>query len=793
MKILKWIFARIVGFFKYLGSDIRNLIFFVLSLPALFTLFLALVFSTKLLDPFLYKDQKDKDSAARALEGDIVYLDQGWQQGYRQKYYFTPQGSHIIPLDMALSLQSSTSDKMIFGEDGTAETKFGFLSYPKSDGQTGSNHNPHGLPIGFVEDLDRNETPMLGINCAACHTANIKVGDKTVRIDGGAALGDFMGLIGDIDAALVSTLDDDIRLESYAVKRRISIPKARQELEVVSAKRQGWQARNKTEFPHGFARVDAFGIIFNQVLGRDLHLDRKGEQGNVRTPIAPASYPVLWDTPFLERVQWTGGSNNLKGADPLARNFGQVLGVFGGVEVTTQNSLPGMCSTPNRANLELYNFWLKSLKSPKWSDAVELDVFDPPDLEQIERGRTIYFGGEDVFGTGDTERGCAACHSVITDEWRNRPNKKTGPEEVCEVPIHIISHDEVGTDRNLIDTGRRTGAKTGPLAGQNSKLVNGKIIGAHEDYMFTLAEVITGSLVGSFLSMSCDGKYSAATIIESANTFGNLYRAGAQHKFDKKVGGAFALAPKDLETAQTNWSNANDVVVGIKGRSDLSELNVKLAIENRALSKTNLEQAKSNITTPHQGIFLPPTDDTLFQIDLKKAENLLVNAEDNIAMFENEGEEDNDDAYLAKINFALAKANLLQSRINQSPLDIEPPKKCPKSPVYNSFGYKARPLNGIWASAPYLHNGSIPTLYDILLPPTNEKGKCEADACRPDKFYVGSTKFDTVKVGYESGQTDMSTLLDTSLNGNSNVGHTYMVDELSEQDRMDLIAYLKTL
>jgi len=55
-----------------------------------------------------------------------------------------------------------------------------------------------------------------------------------------------------------------------------------------------------------------------------------------------------------------------------------------------------------------------------------------------------------------------------------------------------------------------------------------------------------------------------------------------------------------------------------------------------------------------------------------------------------------------------------------------------------SLGYASRPLNGILATAPYLHNGSVPTLYDLLLPPEN----------RPREFYVGTRQFDPERVGY---------------------------------------------
>src|SRR5690625_3270750 len=66
---------------------------------------------------------------------------------------------------------------------------------------------------------------------------------------------------------------------------------------------------------------------------------------------------------------------------------------------------------------------------------------------------------------------------------------------------------------------------------------------------------------------------------------------------------------------------------------------------------------------------------------------------------------------------------------------------------YNSLlSYKARPLNGIWATAPYLHNGSVPTLYDLLLP-AKRPDDPEDGEYRPDEFMVGSREFDPIKVG----------------------------------------------
>jgi hypothetical protein len=99
------------------------------------------------------------------------------------------------------------------------------------------------------------------------------------------------------------------------------------------------------------------------------------------------------------------------------------------------------------------------------------------------------------------------------------------------------------------------------------------------------------------------------------------------------------------------------------------------------------------------------------------------------------------------------------------------------------LAYRARPLNGIWATAPYLHNGSVPSLYDLLLP----------SAQRPRIFYVGSWEFDPVHVGVETGSPfNGAFTFDARLPGNSNAGHEYGIG-LSEPEKMALIEYLKTL
>jgi len=90
--------------------------------------------------------------------------------------------------------------------------------------------------------------------------------------------------------------------------------------------------------------------------------------------------------------------------------------------------------------------------------------------------------------------------------------------------------------------------------------------------------------------------------------------------------------------------------------------------------------------------------------------------------------------------------------------------------------YKGRPLNGIWATAPFLHNGSVPNLYELFLPSCSQEEVDSGKECRSNKFTVGSREFDPVKVGLVSKDIAQYPTLfefDTSIPGNRNTGHEY--------------------
>jgi hypothetical protein len=101
-----------------------------------------------------------------------------------------------------------------------------------------------------------------------------------------------------------------------------------------------------------------------------------------------------------------------------------------------------------------------------------------------------------------------------------------------------------------------------------------------------------------------------------------------------------------------------------------------------------------------------------------------------------------------------------------------------------TYGYSNTPLDGIWARAPYLHNGSVPSLWDLLQSP--EK--------RPRVFYKGYNVYDAEKVGFVVSGKDAERVgfkMETSLQGNGNQGHLYGTG-LADDQKKALLEYLKT-
>ncbi len=118
-----------------------------------------------------------------------------------------------------------------------------------------------------------------------------------------------------------------------------------------------------------------------------------------------------------------------------------------------------------------------------------------------------------------------------------------------------------------------------------------------------------------------------------------------------------------------------------------------------------------------------------------------------------------------------------------------------KIEVAETDGYVATPLTSLWMSAPYLHNGSVPTLWHLMHPET-----------RPARFQVGGHALDFTRVGIAGSEHDgtyaypegyvpwtVPDLYDTAQPGHANTGHTRQFQGMSEEEKGALIEYLKLL
>jgi hypothetical protein len=107
-------------------------------------------------------------------------------------------------------------------------------------------------------------------------------------------------------------------------------------------------------------------------------------------------------------------------------------------------------------------------------------------------------------------------------------------------------------------------------------------------------------------------------------------------------------------------------------------------------------------------------------------------------------------------------------------------------------GYANQPLDGIWARAPYLHNGSVPTLWDLLTPEEERNGRREG-------FFTGHGVYDVQNVGIRTDVEEVggrkSFRFVVSEPGNGNRGHSgpEYGTTLSDEDKRALIEYMKTL
>lgn len=345
-------------------------------------------------------------------------MDQGWSDQERSYWYSETQGSRLLPFSWFNTLEQAQSARK-FRETPNL-MRFGFLT---SEIKTSS-----GLPIGLVIDRqddtqfinsglrwyegqagsDWNAEQWVGLNCAACHTTQINVGEEILTIDGGTSLLDLQSFINELDVALAATATNKDKFDRFAagVLGDKDTQDNREKLNDALGQLVAWQNKmrvmNEPSTRYGFGRLDAIGRIFNKALMFNGADESAGNPAN-----APVSFPFLWNAWRQKQVQWNGMAENTPPKNTglafdlgaLGRNAGQVLGVFGEVVIKPRAgstlSFKGYKSSVHWGNLQSFETMLRRLAPPSW----------PATLEKPAIGELVQ--GKEVF-----RNHCAGCHQT---------------------------------------------------------------------------------------------------------------------------------------------------------------------------------------------------------------------------------------------------------------------------------------------------------------------------------------------------------------------------------------------
>ena len=394
--------------------------------------------------------------------GNIIYLEQNWDDEDRQWFYHIDQGSSLLSYDLFINLEQHDNGELL--RSPLNLMRFGFLP-----GETAleSPANPDSLPVGFARNGD-----YVGLTCAACHTQHVRYGSKLLRIDGGQAMLDLPLFLEHLEKSLSATIDSDEKLARLGTRfygdgaSEDEFLELKNLLDKEHAQISDNNRRNRTSVSYGYSRLDAFGAILNKGLALT------GVEDNFNEPDAPTSFPYLWDTPQHDYVEWNGSQSN-SDIGALARNVGEVIGVYGRVETTPATWLyfydAGYPSSVHARNLRAVEKKVSELQSPLWPG-----FFPAIDQEQAGQGRRLY------------ERYCLSCHQ---DMDRTDPERK--------IKVRMSSLDEIGTDPKMAENVLLMRGETGIFEGKPRFYSVGSIMGPEEPALFVANHLMGGVLTNN--------------------------------------------------------------------------------------------------------------------------------------------------------------------------------------------------------------------------------------------------------------------------------------------------------
>ena len=470
-------------------------------------------------------------------------LGQGWDATYQGAWYNGGQGSRLMPLSWFKVLEQPDATGPFYND--TYLATFRVLPAKAGSGQ---------LPVGFAVD-EHDDTGLIktqlrwmagqgpkekwvGLNCAACHTAEVTYAGKSLRIDGAPGLFDFQSFVEAVDKALVQTRDaagaaDKGRWDRFAkgVLGTNDNTANRALLLASLNKLIDWEAKTDAlnhpsgapDMRYGFARVDAVGHIFNRILlfGGATQINPFPNASD-----APVSYPHLWNITKQTQLQWDGIAQNSKVQNfdygALGRNTGEVLGVFGEVIIKPPSGVPGgqlggLASTADVVNLNRMELQLAALRPPVWPEP----MFGKPGDGVVDAGGAAVPADKALTeGKGLFDQHCAGCHTA-----------RDGHYETMVTFAHMgdANRSDEWMACNTWDFQGRGGA----LTGTPENYLNGRPLNATEPVANLLTTSVKGALVGQKYGIIYTAAQTFAGITPPPTVGAQALKTRAQQKAER--------------------------------------------------------------------------------------------------------------------------------------------------------------------------------------------------------------------------------------------------------------------
>jgi cytochrome c peroxidase len=734
---------------------------FLKRIPHLLPISLALVFLA-VFGPLIYAKiwqhlDNDPDRGAIGIADGAYgesystprYLEQGWTPNDSLWFYNTSQGSGLMPYDLFMALKQRDSNDW-FGDWKNID-KFRYLPQKKTF------FNPDALPVGFVKMTYKGKD-YIGYACAACHTGQInyrteaqrlaKKPGEAIRIDGGPAMADMVAFLAELEQAMWAAQKGDVRKRFIAdVLNRGNDYSTEKEVVDDLVKWTNTIRRynivNHSNVKYGHARLDAFGRIYNRVVQYAISRDQMAQELALVTRAGEDRKPLLTQAQIDKVLEGLGGGITFSDEE-----FGLIVERL----LSKQPDYPGL-----------------GLKEFLY---VRDQIFNTPDapvsypfLWDISHSDYLQWNGLAAnAGPGPLGRNTGEVIGVfgILDwgvqdiSWRH-PFAKLEKFSLSALLSGQSKKNHIVRFNSSIDTFN--------LARLESRLRDLK----SPEWPFCRND---------------KGEYYLPVYRNDVYPSDPKYCDGNDKRFDdaQRYQGRLLYIDRcqscHVVVDRSAWDR---IVVG--HMSDVDKIGTDPAMaENSTKHNGKSGNFKDTYQSTTVGDVIVQEDAPVVQILTAATKGVIATPDADKRLPRRLYEW----VYAVGISFFdnPIKASVKSGNYNPDTT---------AQPYASLHAYKGRSLNGIWATAPFLHNGSVPTLWDLLLPPDK----------RPKSFKVGAREFDPNKVGFKSDGYDGTTYLTDLQRGNHNTGHDKYCrpneapsasgDCLTDEQRWQLIEYLRSL